>query len=75
MFCRILNLADIEFKMDNIEENGLSEKIMLITEDPKTLLPSNHNSELKPLGDINIKIEDIISCKYCFIIYTFPLYL
>jgi hypothetical protein len=61
MFFRILNLTDTRFKTDSIEENNLSEKIMLISEDSKTLLPStNYNSQLKPLGDINIKLEDII---------------
>ncbi|XP_025417614.1 ADP-ribosylation factor-binding protein GGA1 isoform X2 [Sipha flava] len=58
---KILNLTDTRFKTDSIEENNLSEKIMLISEDSKTLLPStNYNSQLKPLGDINIKLEDII---------------
>lgn len=59
MFSRILNLTD------NIEENNLSEKIMLTSEDSKTLLPStNCSSQLKSLGDINIKLEDIIPGMY-----------
>lgn len=84
MSCRVFDLTNTEFKMNNSEENGLLEKIMLNTDDSNAFLPStNNNSQLKPLGDINIKLEDIIPCMYfkCFkciyfkLFYILPLYL
>jgi len=57
-------LTDTEFNSDSIKTNGLSEEKLLDSEDSIYFEPKNCGFQIKPLGDINIKLEDIIPCKY-----------
>lgn len=61
-----MNLSDTKFDSNNIIKNSSSQESLLCIEDSKTLLlPKNDlNSQLKPLGDITIEIENIIPCMY-----------
>lgn len=70
LFYRTLKLFDTEFNLDNSKINGSSEAF---TEDSKTFsLPKSDNSQLKPLGDITITVNDIIPRmnSKIFIIFT-----
>lgn len=66
LFYSVLNLSNTKFDDDNNTKKSSSKELVTCIEDSKTLLlPKNDfNSQLKPLGDINIKIEDIIPCMY-----------
>lgn len=60
-----MNIPDVLLESDNSKENCVSEKSFLDTEDSKvSIQPENYNSQLKPLGDITIELEDIIPCMY-----------
>jgi len=62
LFYRPFNLTDPELSSDNIKNNGLSEEPLLDTQDSILFEPKNYSFQIKPLGDINIKLEDIIPC-------------
>lgn len=65
LFYRTLHLPDTEFNSTNIKNNDLSENSLLVTEESKAFLQQkNDNYELKPLGDITLKLEDIVPCTY-----------
>lgn len=71
LYNRISNLSDTEFDFNTIKKNGLSEDSLLSIEDPKTHLQyKNDNTNLKPLGDITIKLEDIIPCMYLYVVFN-----
>lgn len=58
-------MNDNEFDSDNAKKISLSDESLLDTDDSKTVLqPINDNSQLKPLGDITIELEDIVPSKY-----------
>lgn len=62
-------MDDNEFDSDNVKKKNLSEESLLDTDDSKTVLqPINDNSQLKPLGDITIELEDIVPSKYSMVI-------
>lgn len=57
-------MGDKEHNTENVNKISLSDKL-LDTDNSKTFLqPINGNSLLKPLGEITIKLEDIIPSKY-----------
>lgn len=48
-----------------IKKNDLSNELLLDIEDPKiNEQQKNDDSQLKPLGDIIIQLEDIIPCMF-----------
>jgi len=57
-------MTETELSSDNIKKNGLSDEPVLGTHDSILLEPKNYSLQIKPLGDINIKLEDIIPCMY-----------
>ncbi|VVC33641.1 Hypothetical protein CINCED_3A021531 [Cinara cedri] len=58
---KTLSLDEEGFSSDNVKKKSLSEESPLDTDDSKTILqPLNDNSLLKPLGEITIKLEDIV---------------
>uniref|UniRef100_A0A2S2NAK1 ADP-ribosylation factor-binding protein GGA1 n=1 Tax=Schizaphis graminum TaxID=13262 RepID=A0A2S2NAK1_SCHGA len=58
-----VNLKDTEFNSDIIKKNGLSDEPLFGTQDSIIFeQPKNYSIQIKPLGDINIKLEDIIPC-------------
>ncbi|XP_022176039.1 ADP-ribosylation factor-binding protein GGA1 isoform X2 [Myzus persicae] len=65
------NLTDTEFSSDNIKTNGLSEEPLLDTKDSIYFEPNNCGFQIKPLGDISIKLEDIIPCPDSTIVSLF----
>lgn len=65
------NLIDTELSSDNIEKNGISKDSLLGTQDSIVSEPKNYNFEIKPLGDINIKLEDIIPCPDSIVVSLF----
>ncbi|XP_015379468.1 PREDICTED: ADP-ribosylation factor-binding protein GGA1 isoform X2 [Diuraphis noxia] len=54
------NLTDPELSSDDIKNNGLSEEPFLGTQDSVLFEPKNYSLQIKPLGDINIELENII---------------
>uniref|UniRef100_A0A2H8TPW3 ADP-ribosylation factor-binding protein GGA1 n=1 Tax=Melanaphis sacchari TaxID=742174 RepID=A0A2H8TPW3_9HEMI len=57
------NLTDTEFNSDIIKKNGISEEPLFGTQDSIIFeQPKSYSLQIQPLGDINIKIEDIIPC-------------
>jgi len=64
LFYRPFNLTDAELSSDNIKQNSLSDEPLLGTHDSILFEPKNYSLQIKPLGDINIKLEDIIPCAY-----------
>lgn len=60
----MLSLPNTEF--DSKTSNGLSkEGSLLDKEETKTISqPKSEKSQIKPLGDISIKLEDIVPCMY-----------
>ncbi|KAL5234278.1 hypothetical protein ACI65C_001688 [Semiaphis heraclei] len=65
------NLTDSELSSDNIKNNGLSEEPLLGTQDSILFDPKNYSLQIKPLGDINIELEDIIPCPDSVIVSLF----
>ncbi|CAH1716145.1 ADP-ribosylation factor-binding protein GGA1 isoform X1 [Aphis gossypii] len=62
-FEKPFNLTEKEFNSDIIKKNGLSHDPLFGTQDSIIFeQPNNHSLQIKPLGDINIKLEDIIPC-------------
>jgi len=58
-------LADTEFNSDDIKKNGQPEESLLGTQNSITFeQPKNYSLQILPLGDINMKLEDIIPCTY-----------
>lgn len=57
-------MTDTELGSDKIKKNGLSDEPLLGTHDSILFEPKNYSLQIKPLGDINIKLEDIIPCAY-----------
>lgn len=63
-------MTETEFNSDIIKKNGLSHDPLFGTQDSIIFEQSNnHSLQIKPLGDINIKLEDIIPCMYKNCIY------
>ncbi|KAL4150021.1 hypothetical protein QTP88_003869 [Uroleucon formosanum] len=65
------NLTDTELGSDKIKKNGLSDEPLLGTHDSILFEPKNYSLQIKPLGDINIKLEDIIPCPGSIIVSLF----
>lgn len=62
-FEKPFNLTETEFNSDIIKKNGVSHDPLFGTQDSIIFeQPNNHSLQIKPLGDINIKLEDIIPC-------------
>ncbi|XP_026810979.1 ADP-ribosylation factor-binding protein GGA1 isoform X2 [Rhopalosiphum maidis] len=60
-FEKPFNLKDTEFNSDIIKKNDPSDEPLLGTQDSIIFeQPKNYSIQIKPLGDINIKLEDII---------------
>lgn len=57
-----MNIPDALLESNNSKENDISETSFLDSESSKT--SENYDSQLKPLGDITIELEDIVPCKY-----------
>jgi len=57
-------LTNPELSSDNIKNNGLSEEPLLGAQDSILFEPKKYSLQIKPLGDINIELEDIIPCAY-----------
>lgn len=64
LFYRPLNLTDSGFNSDHIKKKSLSEESLLGTDSIILEQPKNYSLPIKPLGDINVKLEDIIPCMY-----------
>lgn len=60
----MLNSQNTECIEDNFKTNGLSEESLETVDSKLCLLSKTCNLQLKPLGDITIKIEDIVPCMY-----------
>lgn len=60
----MLNTQDTKCIEDNFKTNGLSEESLETVDSKIYLLPKTNNFQVKPLGDITIKIEDIVPCMY-----------
>lgn len=69
-----MHLPDAAFNSADIIKSSLSEESLLVTEESKTFLQQkNDNYELKPLGDITLKLEDIVPCMYSNTIFIYIL--
>lgn len=68
---KTLNLSDAEFNLDIINKNGLSEESLDLDDSKSFLQPKNDSFQLKPLGDITIKIDDIIPCPNSIVVSLF----
>lgn len=64
LFYRPFNLTDAELSSDNIKKSSLSDEPLIGTHDSILFEQKNYSLQIKPLGDINIKLEDIIPCAY-----------
>ncbi|XP_008183807.1 ADP-ribosylation factor-binding protein GGA1 isoform X2 [Acyrthosiphon pisum] len=66
------NLTDAELSSDNIKKNSqMSDEPLSGTHDSILFEPKNYSLQIKPLGDINIKLEDIIPCPDSIIVSLF----